>query len=160
MPTYTFVHVALSLMGIGSGLAVLGGLLAAHRLDGWTTVFFTSLAATDVTGFGFPIDRLLPSHIVGIVSLALIALACLARYALHLRGAWRWIYALAAVVALYLDVFVLLVQAFLKVPALHALAPTQTEPPFLLTQLVVLALFVLLAVAAAIKFRPRRELAM
>lgn len=151
--TYTLVHVVLSLVGIGSGFVVLFGLLAGKRLDGWTPLFLSSTVATSVTGFGFPFDHLLPSHKVGILSLLVLAFATLARYALRLAGAWRRIYVVGAVAALYLNVFVAIVQAFQKVPALKAMAPTQSEPPFLLTQLVVLALFLVLAVVAAIKFR-------
>jgi hypothetical protein len=153
MTTLTFVHVVLSLIGILSGLVVLFGLLTAKRLDGWTALFLTTTVLTSATGFLFPFHKLLPSHIVGIISLVLLAVAILARYALHLAGAWRWIYVVTAVIALYLNVFVLVVQAFLKVPALNDLAPTQSEPPFKITQLVVLALFVVLAIVAAIKFR-------
>ena len=151
--TYTFVHVLLSLVGIGSGFIVLFGLLARKRLDGWTALFLASTVATSVTGFGFPFDHLLPSHKVGILSLVVLAIAILARYVFHLAGAWRRIYAVGAAVALYLNIFVLVAQAFLKIPALKAMAPTQSEPPFLLTQLVVLTLFVALAVMAAIRFR-------
>ena len=106
-----------------------------------------------MTGFFFPRDYLLPSHIVGIISLVVLAVAILALYVYHLAGSWRWIYVASAVLALYLNIFVGVVQAFLKVPFLKALAPTQTEPPFLITQVVVLALFVVLTVIAAIRFR-------
>ena len=150
---FAFVHVVLSLVGIGSGFVVVYGLFAAKRLDVWTTVFLASTVATSVTGFLFPFERFLPSHAVGAVSLAVLAVAILARYALHLAGAWRRIYVVSAVIALYLNVFVLVAQLFQKVPALNALAPTQSEPPFLLTQLVLLALFIVLAIAATIKFR-------
>ena len=153
MTPFTFVHVALSLVGIVSGLVVLFGLLASNRLDGWTALFLVTTVATSVTGFGFPFDRLLPSHIVGIISLVVLAVAILARYALGLAGAWRWIYVIGAVIALYLNVFVLVVQAFQKVSALNALAPTQTEPPFLFAQIAVLAIFIVLGAIAAIRFR-------
>ena len=146
--TFTFVHVLLSLVGIGSGLVVLFGLLTGKRLDGWTALFLATTVATSVTGFGFPFDHLLPSHKVGIISLVVLAVAILARYALHLVGAWRRIYVVCAAVALYLNVFVGVVQAFLKVPALTAMAPKQTEPPFVITQLVVLALFIVLTIVA------------
>ena len=129
------------------------GLLTAKLLDGWTALFLVSTVATSVTAFGFPFDHLLPSHVVGIISLLVLAVAILARYAFHLAGAWRWIYVVGAVVALYLNVFVAIVQAFQKVPALKAMAPTQSEPPFLLTQLAVMALFAVLAIFAAIRFR-------
>src|SRR6267378_6717855 len=137
--TFTFVHVLLSLVGIGSGFVVMYGLLSGKHLRGWTAPFLATTVATSVTGFGFPFDHLLPSHKVGIISLALLAIAILARYAFHLAGAWRRIYVITAIAALYLNVFVGVVQSFLKVPALHALAPKQTEPPFLVTQLAVLA---------------------
>jgi hypothetical protein len=120
---------------------------------GMTALFLITTLATSVTGFGFPFDHLLPSHVVGIVSLAVLAVAILARYGLLLRGAWRRIYVVCATAALYLNVFVGVAQAFLKVPALHAVAPQQTEPPFVVTQAVVLALFIVLAVLAAKRFR-------
>jgi len=110
-------------------------------------------ALTSITGFGFPFDHLLPSHKVGIISLVVLAIAIRARYALHLAGAWRWIYVVSAAIALYLNVFVLVVQAFEKAPALRALAPTQSEPPFLVAQLVVMAIFIVLAIFAVKKFR-------
>jgi hypothetical protein len=153
LETYTRVHVLISLVGIGSGLVVLFGLLNGKRLDGWTALFLASTVATSVTGFGFPFDHLLPSHKVGIVSLVVLAVAILARYPLHLAGPWRRIYVVCAVVALYLNVFVGVVQSFLKIPALNAMAPKQTEPPFVVAQAVVLALFVALGIAAAIRFR-------
>jgi hypothetical protein len=151
--TFTLVHVLLSLVGIGSGVVVMFGLLARKPLDGWTALFLATTVATSVTGFGFPVDHLLPSHKVGIISLVVLAVAILARYALHLAGAWRRIYVVCAAVALYLNVFVGVVQAFQKVPALEAMAPRQTEPPFVVTQLVVLALFIVLAIVAAKRFR-------
>src|SRR2546425_12972559 len=151
--TFTFVHVLLSLVGIGAGFVVLFGLLAGKPLDGWTALFLATTVATSVTGFGFPVDHLLPSHKVGIISLVVLAVAILARYALHLAGAWRRIYVVCAAVALYLNVFVGVVQAFLKVSALHAVAPQQTEPPFVATQVAVLALFIVLTVFAAKRFR-------
>ena len=151
--TYTLLHVVISLVGIGSGFVVLFGLLAGKRLDGWTALFLATTVATSVTGFGFPFDHLLPSHIVGILSLVVLALAIVARYALHLAGAWRRVYVISAVVALYFNTFVLVVQSFLKVPALHALAPTQAEPPFAIAQGAVLVLFIVLGTLAAKRFR-------
>ena len=153
LSTFTTVHVVLSLVGIFSGLVVLIGLLAGKRLDGWTALFLATTVATSATGFLFPVDHFLPSHGVGIISLVALVVAILARYAFHLAGAWRWIYVVGAVVALYLNVFVLIVQSFQKVAALKAMAPTQSEPPFLVTQLVVMALFVVLGIVAAKKFR-------
>ncbi len=152
--TFTFIHVVISLIGIFTGFMVVGGMLAAKRLDALTAIFLATTVATSVTGFGFPIHKFGPPHIVGVISLVVLAIALLARYALHLRGAWRWIYAVTAVLALYLNVFVGIVQAFQKVPALKALAPTQAEPPFVIAQLAALVVFVLLAVFASVRFRP------
>jgi len=151
--TFTFVHVLLSLVGIGSGFVVIFGLLTGKRLDGWTAIFLGTTVLTSLTGFAFPFDHLLPSHKVGIISLVVLAVAILARYAFHLTGTWRRIYVISVAVALYLNVFVAVVQAFLKVPALKALAPTQKEPPFLVAQLVVMVIFVVLTILAAIRFR-------
>src|SRR5712664_2852657 len=112
--TFTLVHVLISLVGIASGLVVVFGLLTGKRVDGWTALFLVTTAATSVTGFGFPFDHLLPSHKVGIISLVVLAVAILARYGVHLAGAWRWIYVVSASLVLYLNVFVAVVQAFLK----------------------------------------------
>jgi hypothetical protein len=150
---FTLAHVVLSLVGIGSGLVVLGGLFAAKRLDHWTALFLWTTVLTSVTGFFFPVEHFMPSHALGIVSLLVLAVAMVARYPFHLSGGWRPAYVVSSVIALYLNVFVLIVQLFQKVPALHTLAPTQSEPPFLLTQFLVLATFVALAIAATIKFR-------
>ena len=151
---YTFVHVLLSLVGIVSGFVVVFGLLALRRLDGWTALFLASTVAMSVTGFGFPFHRLMPSHIVGVISLVVLAVAIVARYARHLAGAWRWIYVVGAVLSLYLNFFVLIVQAFMKVPALKAMAPTQTEPPFVVAQVVALVMFVALGIAGTMRFHP------
>ena len=156
LETFTLIHVLISLVGIGSGLVVLFGLMAGKRLDGWTALFLATTVATSVTGFGFPFDHLLPSHKVGFISLVVLAAAIAARYAFHLRGAWRHVYVVCAALALYLNVFVGVVQAFLKVPALNALAPHQTEPPFVVAQGIVLVLFFVLAIVAAIRFRAER----
>src|SRR3981189_365082 len=153
MTTFTFVHVVLSLIGIFSGLIVLFGLFAAKRLDGWTATFLVTTLATSVTGFLFPFHRFLPSHAVGIVSLVVLAVAILARYAFHLAGAWRRTYVVSAMIALYLNVFVLIAQAFQKVPPLKAMAPMQSEPPFLVTQLVDMVFFVVFPIVAARRFR-------
>jgi len=150
--TYTSLHVLISLVGIGSGLVVMSGFLTGKRLDGLTAIFLSSTVLTSVTGFGFPFDHLLPSHKVGIISLMVLLVAIAARYLFHLAGPWRWIYVIGAATALYLNVFVLVVQAFLKVPPLKALAPTQKEPPFLLAQLVVLVVYLAFTILAAKKF--------
>ena len=152
-PTFTLVHVLLSLAGIGTGFIVVYGLIAGKRLDGWTAIFLATTALTSLTGFLFPIEHLLPSHVVGVLSLVVLAVAILGRYAFHLAGAWRWIYVVSAVLALYLNTFVAVVQSFLKVPALKALAPTQKEPPFLVAQLIVMALFIVLGIFAVKKFQ-------
>jgi hypothetical protein len=152
--TFSFVHALISLVGIGSGLIAMAGLLRGRRLDGWTSIFLVTTIATSVTGFGFPFARLLPSHIVGIISLIVLAIAVYARYARRLENGWRSTYVITAVVALYLNVFVLVVQLFAKVPSLKAMAPTQSEPPFLGAQSVVLGLFVVFGVIAVLRFRP------
>jgi hypothetical protein len=154
--TYTFLHVLISLAGIGSGFAVMFGFLTGKRLDGWTAIFLVTTVLTSLTGFLFPVEHILPSHVVGIISLVVLAIAIPARYVFHLAGAWRWIYVVGAALALYLNIFVAVVQAFLKVPALKALAPTQKEPPFLVAQLTVMALFIVLGILAVKKFRVER----
>ncbi len=151
--TFTVIHVALSLIGIFAGLVVAGGLVAGKRLDGWTGLFLVTTVLTNVTGFGFPFVTFLPSHAVGIISLVVLPVVIAARYWKNLTGVWRVVYVVGAVLALYLNVFVLLAQLFLRLPALIAAAPTQKEPPFLVTQLVVLALFVWLGRAAVKRFR-------
>jgi hypothetical protein len=153
---FTLAHVAVSLAGIFSGFVVLSGLLTAKRLDGWTAIFLATTVATSVSGFLFPFERFLPSHAVGIVSLLVLPVVIFARYRRHLAGRWRTTYEIAAMIALYLNVFVLVAQAFMKVPALKALAPTQSEPPFATTQLGVLVPFVVLTIVAAIRFHPEQ----
>ena len=157
LQTYTLIHVLISLIGVGSGLAVMYGLLTGKRLDGWTAVFLTTTVLTSVTGFGFPFKGVTPAIKVGIISLVALAVAIVARYPLHL--AWRKTYAVTASVALYLNVFVLVAQSFEKVPALKAVAPTQKEPPFVVAQLTVLALFIALTILAAKRFRPQAMVA-
>ena len=154
MAAFTVFHVALSLIGILSGLVVLFGLLSAKRLDGWTALFLATTVLTSVTGFLFPFHGITPGIVVGCISMVVLAIAILARYALHLAGPWRPIYVVTAMLAEYLNVFVLVVQAFDKVPALKALDPTKSGPPFKATQGAVLLLFVILIAAAVIKFRP------
>jgi hypothetical protein len=151
--TFTLIHVVLSLVGIFAGLVVAGGLVAGKRLDGWTGVFLVTTVLTNVTGFGFPFVTLLPSHIIGGLSLVVLLIVIVARYGKHLAGAWHGVYVVGAVLALYLNVFVLIAQLFLRLPALIVLAPTQKEPPFLVTQLVVLALFIWLGRAVRRGFR-------
>src|ERR1700726_3920116 len=138
--TFTLVHVLISLMGIGSGFIVVYGLLTGKRLDGWTATFLATTILTSITGFLFPVEHILPSHIVGTISLVVLAVALLARYGRHMQRSWRSIYVVCAIVALYLNVFVAVVQSFLKIPPVHALAPTQKEPPFLFAQLAVMVI--------------------
>jgi hypothetical protein len=153
LATFTFLHVLISLIGIGTGLAVMYGFLRGYRMDLLTAAFLATTALTSITGFGFPFTQLLPSHKVGMISLVLLAAAIPARYVFHLTGPWRLTYVVTAAMALYLNCFVLVVQLFMKVPALKALAPTQKEPPFLVAQLMVLALFIGLTILAAKRFR-------
>ena len=145
---FTLFHVAISVLGIIAGLVVVGGLIAGAGLDGWTMVFLVTTILTSVTGFGFPSTAILPSHIVGGLSLVVLAACVTARYVKHLAGPWRATFVVTAVTALYLNVFVLIVQLFAKTPALQELAPTQSEAPFALTQGLTLALFVWIGRAA------------
>lgn len=152
LSAFTLLHVIISLAGIGSGFIVLYGLLNSKRLDGWTAIFLATTVLTSVTGFMFPFEKLLPSHIVGALSLLVLAIAIFARYGRNLAGSWRAVYVITAAIALYFNCFVAVVQAFLKIPALHALAPHGNEPPFLVAQIVVLAIFVWLTYRAARRF--------
>jgi len=154
MSAYTLAHVVLSLVGVVSGFIVLYGLLVARRMAGMTLVFLVTTFATCATGFGFPFSGFTPAIGVGILTLAALAAAVTARYACRLRGGWRTVYAAGAVAALYFNVFVLVAQAFLKIPALQALAPTGTEPAFAIAQGVVLLLFVVLGRLSMRRFHP------
>ena len=154
LQSYTIIHTLISLIAIFTGLVVLLGMLGGKRLDGWTKWFLITAVATTVTGFFFPFHGFTPAIGLGIISLPFLALTIFARYSKHLTGAWRWIYVIGAVICLYFNLFVLVVQLFEKVPALHAMAPTQTESPFKLTQLIVLATFILLGIVAVIRFHP------
>ncbi len=151
---YTIIHTLISLVAILTGFVVLFGLLTGNRIDGWTKWFLISAVATTVTGFFFPFHGITPAIKLGIISSVVLVITIYARYAKHLAGAWRWIYVVGASVTLYFNVFVGIVQSFEKIPALKAMAPTQSEPPFKLTQFVVLALFVILTLVAVIRFRP------
>jgi hypothetical protein len=154
MTPLTFLHVVISLLGILSGIAVMWGLVTAQRLDGWTATFLATTVATSVTGFiFFPFNGVTPGIVIGIISLVVLAVAIVARYRFRLVGSWRWIYVVTAVTALYFNVFVLIVQSFMKVPALHDLAPTQSEPPFGIAQVLCLALFIAIGIAAVRRFR-------
>ena len=151
---YTIIHTLISLVAIFTGFVVLFGLLAANRLDGWTKWFLITAVATTVTGFFFPFHGITPAIKLGIISSVVLVVTIYARYGKHFAGAWRWIYAVGAVLTLYFNVFVGIVQSFEKIPALQAMAPNQTEPPFKFTQLTALIIFVLLGLVAAIRFRP------
>jgi hypothetical protein len=154
---FTLLHVIITLVAIGSGLIVVGGMFASHKLPGTTALFLLTTALTSVTGFLFPIRGFTPALGVGILACVILVVALFALYKERLIGAWRPIYVIAAVASLYLNVFVLVVQSFVKVSALNTLAPTQSEPPFAITQTVVLAIFILIGLIAVVKFRPVRE---
>jgi hypothetical protein len=153
LATYTIVHVIISLIGIASGFIVLFGMLGGRLLSPWNTLFLVTTVLTSVTGFAFPFVKVTPGIILGILSLIVLAIAIFALYARHLIGGWRRTYAITAMIAQYFNVFVLVAQSFAKIPAIHALAPTQTEAPFKIAQLALLVLFIFLTVAAARKFR-------
>jgi len=151
---FTLLHVVITLVAIGSGLIVVGGMFASHKLPGTTALFLFTTALTSVTGFLFPIRAFTPALGVGVVACVILAVALFALYKEHLAGAWRPIYVITAIVSLYLNVFVLVAQSFMKVSGLNALAPTQSEPPFAITQGVVLVIFIIIALIAVVRFRP------
>jgi len=159
LSTFVTVHVIISLIAIVAGLVVISGLLTSRSMPGLTAIFLLFTILTSATGFLIPpllSEKLLPSHIVGALSLVLLAIACIALYGMKLSGAWRWIYAVTALLSLYLNVFVLVIQGFLKVPALHALAPGEPPggPVFAVVQLIVLVFFVIVIIGAVRRFRP------
>jgi hypothetical protein len=149
------IHVGLSLIGIVSGLIVLYGLLTGQALGGWTALFLATTILTSITGFPLAPFGFDPPRAIGILSLILLAIAVGAYYLFHLAGLWRWVYVVTAMAALWLNCFVLVFQGFLKVQALHDLAPTQSEPPFLVAQGAVLILFLVLGLVALRKFHPK-----
>jgi hypothetical protein len=159
MDLYTAIHTGLSLVALVSGIVVVVGLLGARLIPGWTALFLATAVATSVTGFGFPVSRFMASHAIGVISLVVLGLAIVARYGRNLAGPWRWIYVLGVVIGAYFLVFVTIAQAFMKLPALMATAPTLSEPPFALSQLAALLMFVGLAIVAARVFRPQPGLA-
>ena len=154
LPVFTLVHIAISLIGIAAGFGVVHGFLASQESGSWTKTFLVFTILTSLTGYLFPTEHLLPSHIVGAVSLVVLAVAVAARYFYLLAGASRWIYVASAVAALFLNTFVLIAQTFAKNPALKELAPTQSEAPFWITQAVLLMAFVVLGVLAVRRFKP------
>lgn len=153
MNTFTLVHLLISLAALASGFVVLGGMLAGRIFPRWNAIFLATTIATSVTGFGFPFTKFLPSHAVAIVLLVVLAIALWAYYGKRLAGGWRTIYVFTAVMAQYLNFFVLIAQLFLRVPALHELAPTQSEPPFAVTQGLVLVAFLTIGVMTLRAFR-------
>lgn len=157
--TLVVIHTIISLIAIVAGLIVMFGMLGSKRQGGLTAIFLVFTILTSATGFVIPpflTDKLLPSHIIGILSLVLLAVACIALYVMKLAGPWRWIYVVTALVSLYLNVFVLVIQSFLKVPVLHALAPSvpPAEPPFAVAQGIVLVFFIIMIIGAWRRFRP------
>jgi hypothetical protein len=154
LPAFTVLHVAISLVAIATGLVAFRYLYRAKVSRSWTTGFLATTALTSVTGYFFPAEKVLPSHIVGALTLVAVAVASLALYRFRLAGSWRWIYVVSASIALYLNVFVGVVQSFLKVAFLNGLAPTQAEPPFVIAQAIVLVAFAAAAVIAVRSFRP------
>jgi len=155
--TFTLIHTVLSLVGIVTGLVVAGGLVTGTRLDRWAAVFLVTSVLANASGFGFPFVKLIASHVVGAISLVVLAAVIIADYVKHLAGPWRTSYAVGVVLATYLNVFVLVAQLFKRIPVLFLLAPTQSEPTFALTQLLVMALFVWLGVVAVKGFRAGRS---
>ncbi len=156
LSTFTTVHVIISLIAIVSGIIVMFGLLGSNGMPGLTAIFLLFTILTSATGFLFPFTQLLPSHMIGILSLVLLAIACIALYGMKLSGVWRWIYVLTAMISLYLNVFVLVIQSFLKIPALHALAPSvpPAEPPFAIAQGIVLVFFIIVITGVIRRYRP------
>ena len=151
---FTTIHVVISLIGIAAGFIALFEMIANKPLGFWNQIFLWTTIATSITGFGFPFTGVTPGIIVGILSLIVLAVALIALYSQHLGGAWRWTYVLTAAIALWFNVFVLVVQSFQKIGFLQALAPTQSEPPFMVAQGVALVLTAALGAFAARKFHP------
>lgn len=154
--TFTIIHVLISLVGIVAGVIVAFAMVQGKSVPGWTALTLLALILTSVTGFFFHDPTFTPAEGVGIISLVVLAVAVIALYFLHLTGIWRWIYVIAAMIAIYLNCFVGVIQAFQKIDFLHALAPTQsTEPAFVVSQVILLAIFVVLGFLALRKFHPR-----
>jgi hypothetical protein len=152
--TFTTLHVIISLIGIASGFVVLYGLFTGKRLQGWTALFLLTTVLTSVTGFFFPLTSITPAFIVGVISLVVLAAAIYALYVGRLAGHWRWIYVVTALVAFYLNAFVGVVQAFQKLPFLNPLAPTQSELPFVIAQVGVIAIFLVAGFLTVRRYRP------
>ena len=164
LSTFVLVHVIISLIGIVAGFIVMFGMLGSNRMPGWTAIFLLLTILTNATGFLIPpllFEKLLPSHMIGVLSLILLAIACFALYGQKLSGSWRWIYVLTALLALYFNTFVLVIQSFLKIGPLHALAPSvpPSEPPFAIAQGIVLVFFIVVIVGAIRRFHPAPQFA-
>ena len=161
MAPLTLAHVVISLVGIAAGFVVLFGMLGSKKMGGWTALFLAFTVLTSVTGYlFFPLQPLLPSHIVGAISLVLLAIAIYGLYSKHLAGGWRATYVVTAVLSQYLNFFVLIIQSFLKVPALHEAAPTQTETPFVAAQVLALLFFAVTGWMAVKRFHPAGQAGM
>src|SRR5260221_3141662 len=156
LSTFTLLHVVISLIAIVAGIIVMFGMLGSNKMPGLTAIFLLFTILTSATGFLFPFEKLLPSHMVGILSLVLLVFACFALYVMRLSGAWRWIYAVTALLSLYFNVFVLVIQSFLKVPPLAAVAPGNppSGPVFGVVQGIVLVFFILMIIGAWRRFKP------
>lgn len=154
LANFTILHTVISLIAIATGLVVLYGWLQGRAGAGLTAAFLVTTVLTSVTGFMFPFNGLLPSHITGIISLVVLAPALYALYGRHANGGWRRVYLITATIALYLNCFLLVVQIFQNIPFVRPLAPTQSEPPFLVAQIAVLIVFVTLGWLAVRRFRP------
>ncbi|HEY0342902.1 MAG TPA: hypothetical protein VGC34_19015 [Steroidobacteraceae bacterium] len=155
--TFTLLHVIISLIGIFTGLVVAAGLWTGTRLNSWTGIFLLTTVLTSVTGFMFPVPGLDPARVVGSISLVVLAIAILGYYVYHLAGAWRWIYVTTALVSLYLNCFVAVVQSFQKIPALHALAPKGNEPPFVAAQVTLMLAFIVIGIVSVRRFHPTAQ---
>lgn len=155
---FTLLHVIISLIAVVAGAVAALGMRRARLLPGWTALFLGMTVLTSVTGFFFHSKSFGPPHVVGVISLIILAAALLALYGYHLAGPWRALYVVTALAAFYLNTFVLVAQLFAKVPALKALAPNGSEPPFAVAQLLVLVAFVALGISAVRHFRPAAPL--
>ena len=156
LSAFTTLHVVISLIAIVAGLIVMFGMLGTYHAGGLAAIFLILTILTSVTGFMFPFNGVTPAILVGILSCVLLAIACIALYAMKAAGPWRWIYVLTALVSLYLNVFVLVIQSFLKIPPLHEIAPGNPPagPAFAVVQGVVLVFFVIMTIQVWRRYRP------
>src|ERR1700733_9078855 len=156
LATFTLVHVIISLIAIVAGIIVMFGMLGSNQMPGLTAIFLLFTILTSATGFPFPFEGFKPSYVIAGLSLVLLLIACIALYGMKLAGAWRWIYVLTALLSLYFNVFVLVIQSLLKIPALAAVAPGNppSGPVFGVVQGMVLGFFILMIIGAIRRFRP------